>query len=146
MIKLILFYWYHIGIIFYRYHINVYFLSEFFYPFNIKILLRSWKLPTYFLSIVFFYYFVVGRALLARHERLSLRVSRQWHELPDARASKLDLLVPRSSRIARNSSYFVLIRKFVPVQPSSFTLCLLILTLLIPHLNFGLRFWFFLHI
>ena len=35
---------------------------------------------------------------------------------PDARASTLDLSVLRSSRIARNSSYFVLIRKFVPVQ------------------------------
>ena len=47
-----------------------------------------------------------------------LRVSSQWHEQPDARASTLDLSVLRSSRIARNSSYFVLIRKFVLVQLS----------------------------
>lgn len=47
-----------------------------------------------------------------------LRVPSQWHEQPDARASTLDLSVLRSSRIARNSSYFVLIRKFVLVQLS----------------------------
>lgn len=52
-----------------------------------------------------------------RREQLSmLRVPGQWHGQPDARASTLDLSVLRSSRIARNSSYFVLIRKFVPVQ------------------------------
>lgn len=40
--------------------------------------------------------------------------------LPDARACKLDLLVPRSLRIARNSSYFLLIWKFRSCpQPSS---------------------------
>lgn len=53
---------------------------------------------------------------LERGEQLPLRVPGQWNELPDARASTLDLSVLRSSRIARNSSYFVLIREFVPVR------------------------------
>lgn len=60
-----------------------------------------------------------SRAILSLSLSLSgLRVPSQWHEQPDARASTLDLSVLRSSRIARNSSYFVLIRKFVLVQLS----------------------------
>lgn len=60
---------------------------------------------------------IIGRSEASRSV---LRVPGQWYELPDARASSLDLSVLRSSRIAGNSSYFVLIRKFVHVRSPTF--------------------------